>query len=149
MSRFEEKTNEQAEQLYEELKMDIKEEKEHYSKLISRMGKLAIIVMALISFNTFVIRNLYSFYFFNVISIIFPCIGVYLYLKTKKYQTQIQLLDDEFFNFYINNTEYLTPGRKERFLFKYQKAGAFSKPFVFIEARMEEFKNKGLGNIFR
>ncbi|EJR05464.1 hypothetical protein II7_05391 [Bacillus cereus MSX-A12] len=148
MARFEGKTNEQAEQLYEELKMDITEEEEHYSRLLSRLGKLAIIMMALISFNTFIIRNLYVCYFFNVISIIFPCIGGYLYLRIKKYRTQIELLDDEFCNFYINNTKYLTLERKERFLFKYQKARGFNKPFVFIEARMEELKNKGPGNIF-
>ncbi|MES9784611.1 hypothetical protein ABWK43_27830, partial [Bacillus thuringiensis] len=122
MARFEGKTNEQAEQLYEELKLDITEEEEHYSRLLSRLGKLAIIMMALISFNTFIIRNLYVCYFFNVISIIFPCIGVYLYLKIKKYRTQIELLDDEFCDFYINNSKYLTLERKERFLFKYQKA---------------------------
>ncbi|MED2934096.1 hypothetical protein P4308_18765 [Bacillus wiedmannii] len=148
MARFEGKTNEQAEQLYEELKMDITEEEEHYSRLLSRAGKLAIIMMALISFNTFIIRNLYVCYFFNVISIIFPCIGVYLYLKIKKYRTQIELLDDEFCNFYINNSKYLTLERKERFLFKYQKAGGFNKHFIFIEARLEELKNKGPGNIF-
>lgn len=148
MARFEGKTNEQAEQLYEELKMDITEEEEHYSRLLSRLGKLAIIMMALISFNTFIIRNLYVCYFSNVISIIFPCIGVYLYLRIKKYRTQIELLDDEFCNFYINNTKYLTIERKERFLFKYQKAHGFNKSFIFIEARMEELKNKSPGNIF-
>ncbi|MEB9694865.1 hypothetical protein [Bacillus thuringiensis] len=38
MARFEGKTNEQAEQLYEELKLDITEEEEHYSRLLSRLG---------------------------------------------------------------------------------------------------------------
>ncbi|MCU5208845.1 hypothetical protein [Bacillus paranthracis] len=142
MSRFEGNTNEQAEKLYEKLKIDIKEEREHYSKLISRMGKFAIIFMVMISVNTFVIRNLYLYYFFNMFSFIFPCIGVYLYLKMKKYQTQIESIDDEFFSFYISNTEYLAPGRKERFLLKYQKAGSFDKSNIFFEAKMEELENR-------
>ncbi|BCC15000.1 hypothetical protein BCM0074_p1004 (plasmid) [Bacillus cereus] len=62
--------------------------------------------------------------------------------KNKKYQTQIKSLDDEFFSFYINNTEYLAPGRKERFLLKYQKAGSFDKSLIFFEAKMEELENK-------